>query len=370
MKATRTIAVLALCAASVLAACGGSDSAPEERRRGGQRPGQQPAVIAQSVMFIAQQRQVEAVGTARARRSAAVYPAVGGEVTKVSFEAGDFVVAGAPLLELDARQEKLDVDLANVAVEEARQLLERYRRIEDTGAISDSQIDEAETALDGARIRLEQAKVALSDRTVKAPFDGFVGIPAVDPGARITPTTLITQLDDRRVLYIDFPAPEEVFSQLQPGKTVIAAPFSQPEDKLTATLASVDSQINRDSRSFTARAILDNAKDTLRPGMSFRVSHTITGREWPAVPEAAIVWGSDGAFIWAVEEGVARRRPLSIIDRAKGYVLVDAALPRGSMIVAEGVQKVRDGMSVTVSEIRPAIGETSGSQKVDSKVAR
>lgn len=369
MKTWFSFSVLALCAAGLVSACSG-DEPSAAGRPGGPRQAQQPVIIAQTVAYEALERQVEAVGTARARRSAVLYPAVGGEVTGVDFAAGDFVSAGTTLLELDARQEKLDVALAKVAVDEARQLLERYRRIEDTGAISDSQIDEAETALDGAKIRLEQAKVALSDRSVKAPFDGYVGIPAVDPGARITPTTMITQLDDRRVLFIDFAAPEEVFAALDPGKSLKVAPFSAPDTPLTATLAGVDSQINRDSRTFTARAVLENAKDKLRPGMSFRIAFNIKGREWPAVPEAAIVWGSDGAFIWAVEEGFARRRPLSIISRAKGYVLIDAALPRGSQIVAEGVQKVRDGMPVRISGIRPAIGAQEMPADMDGKVAR
>ncbi|MEM7569211.1 MAG: efflux RND transporter periplasmic adaptor subunit [Pseudomonadota bacterium] len=361
---------LALSLAALLGACSEDAAAPASGGGPGGGAGRTPTVIAQNVAFVAQERAIEAVGTARARQSATLYPAVGGEVTAVLFAAGDFAKAGTALIELDARQEKLDVSLAKVSVDEARQLLERYRRIEDTGAISDSQIDEAKTALDGARIRLEQAEVALADRTVRAPFDGFVGLPAIDAGARITPTTVITQIDDRRTLFVDFPAPEDVFSALSPGKSVTAVPFAQPDVSLAAVLGSVDSQINRESRTFTARAVLDNANDTLRPGMSFRMSFTVKGREWPAVPEAAIVWGSDGAHVWAVEDGKAKRLPLGIIARAKGYVLVDAALARGSVIVAEGVQKVRDGMPVKVSETRLPVGPARDDARQDKKVAR
>ena len=169
-----------IAALAVLAACGdgrdttGGSGAP---RRGPQGP---VAVIAQVVEFKTAQQQLEAVGTARARRSVVLYPPTAGEVTAVNFAAGDFVKAGDVLLELDARQERFAVDLAKVAVDEARQLLERYQRIEDTGAISASQIDEAKTALVGARIQLEQAQVALADRSLKAPFDGFLGVSQID----------------------------------------------------------------------------------------------------------------------------------------------------------------------------------------------
>ncbi|MEM1020352.1 MAG: efflux RND transporter periplasmic adaptor subunit [Pseudomonadota bacterium] len=353
-----------IAALAVLAACGdgrdttGGSGAP---RRGPQGP---VAVIAQVVEFKTAQQQLEAVGTARARRSVVLYPPTAGEVTAVNFAAGDFVKAGDVLLELDARQERLAVDLAKVAVDEARQLLERYQRIEDTGAISASQIDEAKTALVGARIQLEQAQVALADRSLKAPFDGFLGLSQIDPGARVTTTTTVAQLDDRAVLFIDFPAPEEIFSSLVQGTVISAAPFSNPDMSREATLAAIDSQVEQTTRSFMARAVIENGKDDLRPGMSFRVGFSIPGRAWPTVPEAAIVWGSDGAYLWAIEDGVAQRKPLSIIARQEGEVLVDAAIARGSLIVAEGVQKVRVGSPVKTSAVRPPSAAPVGPDKL------
>ncbi len=338
--------IAAVAAVFVLAGCDSQETQSNDGRRGA-RDAAPVRIIAHKVAYVRQETRVEAVGTARARASAILYPETGGAVTEILFRAGAFAEEGAPLVRLEDSQERLAVRLAEVAVKEAEQLLARYRRIEDTGAVSDSQIDEAQTALEAARIQLEQAEVALAERTITAPFAGYLGLTDIDPGARITPTTAITQLDDRRVLYVDFQAPEQVFARVQVGDTVEAAPFAEPDRTYAAEVINVDSRIDPDRRSFTVRAALDNASDILRPGMSFQIAVTFEGEAYPAVPEAAIIWGSDGSYVWTVREGAARQVPVTIISREKGQVLVRGDIPEGSLVVAEGVQKVREGTQVT-----------------------
>ena len=305
-------------------------------------------ILPHRVTYLEARRQVDAVGTARARQEAVIYPKTGGEVTDVRFVAGDRVGAGDVLLKLDDQEERLAVRRAEVQVRDAEQLLARYQRIDVPGAISESQVDEAQTALDAARIDLGLARVALEERTVRAPFAGHVGLTDIDPGTRITPQTEITRLDDRAVLFVDFDAPEQVFDQLAPGDRVPMSPFARPDTTLEAEILTVNSRIEAQSRSVRVRAPIDNEEDRLRPGMSFRVRFEVPGEVYPAVPEAAIVWGGDGAYVWAVRDGKATRVAVTIVARREGLVLVRASLDPGETIVGEGVQKVREGRAVSI----------------------
>lgn len=327
-------------AALVLAACG-DEPGDEPRAQEDVR------VITHEIAYRTEDRRIEVVGSARARQSAVIYPETSGEVVSVGFAAGDFVERGALLVQLDSEEERLAVRLARVAVAEAEQLLERYRRIEGTGAISATRIDEARTALDSARIELEQAELALSERSVRAPFSGHVGLSDIDAGARINSQTAITRLDDRAVLFVDFDVPEEVYGQVSTGDRVEVRPFSSPERAIDAEIRAIDAQIDPVRRTFLTRAEIENTDDALRSGMSFRVTFDIPGQSYPAVPEAAILWGGQGSYVWAVREGQAHRLPVTIVSRAEGYVLVRGELPAGSLIVEEGVQKVREGTPVT-----------------------
>ncbi|MCR9267968.1 MAG: biotin/lipoyl-binding protein, partial [Alphaproteobacteria bacterium] len=123
-------AVLTCACALVLSACGSDEAASGAGARGGE---DRIRVVTQSVRFERERTDVESVGTARARATAQVFPESGGVVTAVPFSAGQAVEEGDLLLQLEDREERLAVNLARVAVQEAEQLLARYRRIEDTG---------------------------------------------------------------------------------------------------------------------------------------------------------------------------------------------------------------------------------------------
>lgn len=333
---------LGLLGAILLASC---SSENEERTE------EAVPVVAEDVRFLPEQTQVEAIGTARAVTSAEIYPETAGRVTRVMFSAGDYVRSGQPLLELDARQERLAVDAARVQVLEAEQLLGRYRRIEDTGAISESQIEAGETALASAKVALRQAQAALADRTIRAPFSGHIGLTEIDPGDRVNDNTPIAQIDQRSRLFIDFPAPEEVFASLQEGQIVQVAAFSDPENPIDARIVSTDTRISNESRNFIARAAIPNANDRFRPGMSFRVTFTRNDTTRAAVPEEAIVWGGEGSHLFVVREGKASRVPVTITSRRNGIALVDGELTESDRVIVEGVQKIRDGQDIRL--VRP-----------------
>ncbi len=339
---------ICLCIAlSLLAACSGDEQA---------RPDEAVTVVADNPVMLSEQLQVEAVGSARAVTSADIYPETAGRVVSVRFSAGDYVRQGQPLVVLDSRQERLAVDLAQVQVQEASQLLARYRRIEDTGAISDSQIEAGETALASARVGLQQAQEALANRTVRAPFSGHIGLTDIDPGDRVSTDTLIAQLDQRGTLYVDFPAPEAAFSRLTPGTSVEVTPFSDPDRTIQARVVTVDSSIASDQRTYTVRTAIDNSGDRLRPGMSFRVRFAGAGVVRPAVPEEAIVWGGEGSFLWTVVDGEAQQVPVTIASRRDGRALVDADIGANDIVIVEGVQKVRQGQSVEI--VQPLTEDT------------
>lgn len=326
-----------LLALASLAACSASQDQADE---------QAVTVVADNPQMLSEQLQVEAVGSARAATSADLYPETAGRVVAVRFTAGDYVQRGQPLLVLDSRQQRLAVELAQVQVQEASQLLARYRRIEDTGAISDSQIEAGETALASARVELQQAQEALADRTVRAPFSGHIGLTEIDIGDRVGPDTLIAQLDQRGTLFVDFPAPEAAFSRLSPGTVVEVTPFSAPDRTVEARIVAVDSAIATEQRTFTVRTAISNSDDSLRPGMSFRVRFAGSGVVRPAVPEEAIVWGGEGSYLWQVVDSAAQRVPLTIASRRDGMALVDAPIDEDDLVIVEGVQKVREGQSV------------------------
>jgi RND family efflux transporter MFP subunit len=296
---------------------------------------------------------VEAVGSGEALRSATLQPAVAGEVASLHFKPGDRVRAGQVLLRLVDRRQRLDAELAAARVAQARSLLARYDATAGTGAVPASVIDEARSALRTAEVEQALAEEAIAERVVRAPFDGVVGLPQVDPGDRVTPDSVLTVLDDRRRLWIAFDLPEPYLARLQPGHAVTARSVALGETVVEGRVRELDNRIDASTRRLRVRAEVPNTGDRLRPGMSFAVRLDLPGDRHLQVPDLALQWAREGGHVWVVREARAVQVPVQLVRRREGTVLVDGALRAGEPVVVEGVQRLRPGRAVQVVEPSP-----------------
>jgi RND family efflux transporter MFP subunit len=291
---------------------------------------------------------IDVLGSGLAQRSVTLFPQVEGEVKRVLFRTGQEVRAGQLLLQLDDRAQRLAVDLAAARLETAALLAKRFESARGTGAIPEIEVEEAVAARRSAEIELAQARRTLDELKVQAPFTGVVGIPAVERGDRVSPSTAITTLDDRRNLVVAFSVPEAYLGRLQPGQTVQATSPAYPGEPVTGTVSEIDSRVDTVLRTVRVRATLPNTDDKLRPGMSFQIRLLLPGQARISVPELALQFDRDGPFVWAVRDGKTEPVPARVLLRAGGRVLIDSELRAGEPVVVEGVQRVRKGRAVRV----------------------
>ncbi|MDX1537868.1 efflux RND transporter periplasmic adaptor subunit [Arsukibacterium sp.] len=321
----------------------GSGLSAQAQSRG---EGRAARVISMPVEFERQSSQIEAVGSAEAIQSVVIYPAVADKVTAINFIPGQKVQRGDILLELDARRQRVAVDRARIQLADAERTVERLTRSRQQGAIAQNELDIAITARDLLKVALAEAETELADRTVRAPFAGVVGLTDIEVGDRITQQTAITTLDNREQLLINFRAPETALAMLQQQPSITLQPWQGAAIDLQAQISQVDSRIDNINRTIRVRALLDNSADVYRPGMSFRVTLEVQGEAYAVVPEAALLWGATGAYVWLEQDGKAKKIDVQIKQRLSGRLLVAAELAEGDMLITEGVQSLRAGQSV------------------------
>lgn len=334
--------------AGTLSACFEAPATPDAARK------QIVKVIAEPLRFEFARTRVEAVGTSRAMQSVDIYPVTAGEVVAVNFEPGQWVEAGQVLVELDSREEALGVRMARLQLEDAERLYDRYQRSADSGAVTPTVLDAARTAAESARLDVERAEIALADRRIRAAFDGFVGTTETERGDRVNPATMITTLDDRQALLVSFEVPEAFIGEISVGNYVDLETWNSRASVVSGEIVDISSRIDPQTRTFVARARVANADDALRPGMSFRVAAEVTGELFPVVAETGVQWGSDGAFVWSIENDQATRIPVKVVQRRAGRVLIDAELQNGDIVVVEGIQRMRNGIEVNYDTLTAA----------------
>jgi membrane fusion protein, multidrug efflux system len=291
---------------------------------------------------------VEVLGSALALRSVTLYPAAAGEVVEVGFKAGQVVREGQVLVRLEDRRQRLAVDMASARLDAARRLLARYEQTGSSGAVAGSVLDQARNELRQAEIAQAQAREALADRTVQAPFAGVVGLAEVQAGDRITTETVITTLDDRSRIRVAFSVPEAYLGRLAIGHALQVANVAYPGRHFEGRLARMDSRVDPVTRQVRVEALVDNRDDLLRPGMSLRVDLRLPGSRFISVPGLSLQWDREGSHLWVVRDQRAVRVPVRMVRRLQARVLVDGPVRVGEAVVVEGVQRLRDGRPVEI----------------------
>lgn len=329
--------------------------------RGADRP---RIVVVERLSFEYETSQVEAVGTAQAKRSVSLFASVSDEVTSLNFVPGQAVKKGDVLVELDSRLQDVNMQRAEIELEDAQKNLDRVKNSLKQGAVTEREVDDANTTFRLAKVTLLEAKENKEDRLVRAPFDGIVGLTDVEVGDRITPQTQITTLDDRTGLFVNFVAPELAVSYLMEKPTVQLQPWTDRMTLLPAKVAEIDSRVNIQDRTIRARALLDNQNDQYRPGMSFRVTLEVRGELYVAIPEAALSWGANGAFVWLAENEKATRVDVQIAQRLRGRILVTGKLRDGQTLIVEGIQGLRNGQTLNIQNTDVKVSQKHAEQKV------
>lgn len=307
-----------------------------------------PLVVVEPAITETINSRLTAIGTVRALSTVSVTPYASGTMTKLYVAAGAEVKADEPIAELDSETEKIAVEKAQIALKDAENTLDRTSRLRQTNTASRVQEVAAELAVANAKLAVQDAQLALDRRTVRAPISGVVGILPVNVGNYITAQTSIARIDDRSKVLIDIWVPERFSPQISLDQPVTAESTALPGQLHQGRIVAVDNMIDETSRTLRVRAEFENPGDRLRAGMSFSVTLLFPGDIYPSVDPLAIQWGTDGSYVWKVEDGKAQKMPVRIVQRNTASVLVDAALKTGDQIVIEGVQSVRDNAPVRV----------------------
>ena len=323
---------------------GAGEGAAESPRRGARAA----SVEVEAVRLAVLERTVEAVGTTRARQSVEVRPLASGRIVELAINPGEKVEAGAPLARHDDEIERADLAEAEALVVEQRQAAERAETLSRSAAIPESAVEQTVSRLAVAEATLERARRRLADRTIRAPCAGFVGLTDADLGARVDEGDVLTRIDDLTEIEVEFALPEVLYAEIAVGMAIEAISAAFPDRVFTGEIAAIDSRVDPVGRSFRTRATIPNPAGELPAGMFMSLSITLASFEALVVPEESIVAQAADTYVFVVEDGVARRRPVDTGLRKSGIVAIESGVEAGALVVTRGLQAVRDGAEVNV----------------------
>ncbi|MDX1667775.1 MAG: efflux RND transporter periplasmic adaptor subunit [Limnobacter sp.] len=299
---------------------------------------------------------------------------VSGIIEKRGFEEGARVREGQSLYKLDDAPYQTallkalaDEKAAEVRLKQAQRDLDRIRPLLDSKAVSQLEVDNAQSAaeladanLSVARARVREARLNVTYSKVESPVTGYVSRSLKDEGSLISgPTELLTTVTQVDEVYANFGIPEKDHRSMNAGslklppngklKVVLLDNTGEPMG-FDSSLAFQDVRVNPSTGTVDARAKLNNKNEKLNPGQFVRVR--LTGAVQPdaiTLPQRAVIQSPMGGKIvmTVTPDNKVAPRPVQVAQWEGDQWVITSGLQAGDLVMTDGYMKAQPGSAVS-----------------------
>ena len=297
-----------------------------------------------------------AVGNVSPGRGVAISNDAPGPVTRIYFDSGDQVKAGAPLVELDTSVERAQLASTQARLELAQTTLSRTQALAAEGVATGAELDSAKSTLKSLQAEVSALRAQIARKVIHAPFSGKLGIRSVNLGQYLSPGTALTTLQSDEAEYVDFSLPQEHLEELRVG-LVVELSADAANIRLEGVVAAIEPEVDQVTRSVKLRASAQDPKHRLRPGMFVNVKVMLDKkREVVTVPVTAVVYAPYGDSVFLIESDpknpkrkLANQQFVRLGETRGDFVEVEEGLKAGATLVSAGAFKLRNGVPVTIN---------------------
>jgi membrane fusion protein, multidrug efflux system len=300
-----------------------------------------------------------AVGGLAAVHQVNVTSDVSGRITDILFKPGSHVESGAQLLQLFDGPEQGDLASFKAQATGAQAALDRAKQLASRQFGPQSTVDAMQANYDQAMAGIAKTQAIISQKLVRAPFEGELGVRMVEVGQYISAGTTIVSLTDLNELYANFTVTEKDSGHLQVGQTVRIAVDAYPGQTFEGKITTIEPQIAADTRNIRVQATIANPDHILKPGM-FATTTVVLPDKPPVVtvPETAVDYTLYGDSVFLITEKTeddgkitltAVRTFVQAGNRIEGRAEILKGLKPGDRVVAVGQLKLQSGSAVVIS---------------------
>src|SRR5436305_3952601 len=302
---------------------------------------------------------LSAVGDLAAVHQVNVTSDVSGRVTDIMFTGGSSVKAGNPLVQLFDGPEQADLANYKAQATVAQLSLDRAKQLASRQFGPQATVDQAQAAYDQAQAGIAKTEALISQKLVRAPFSGDLGVRKVEVGQYLTAGTAIVSLTDLSQLWANFTVPEKDSGNLKVGQPVRLKVDAYPGRTFDGKITTIEPQIAADTRNIRVQATISNPDNILKPGMF--VTTTVVLPDKPAVitvPETAVDYTlyGDSAYLLTEKKEDDGKTSLTAVrtfvrtgNRVGGRAEIVSGLKDSDRVVAVGQLKLQSGAAVTIS---------------------
>lgn len=275
-----------------------------------------------------------------------------GKITSIHFKEGSFVNKGQLLAKVNDAPLQAELKKLEAQLPLAQERVFRQRTLLDKDAVSQEAFETVTTELEKLKADIELVKARIAQTELRAPFSGMIGLRLVSEGAYASPQVMVSKLTKISPLKIEFSVNERQEEEIVEG-TKLTFTVENDLNTYEASVYAVETTLESNTLSLKARARYANPGGKIKPGRSANIE--IQLREITntlVIPSIASIaeMGQDIAYIY--KNGKAQRVLLTKGLRTASSVQVLEGLNRGDTLLTTGVMQLRDGMNVSIAQLK------------------
>jgi RND family efflux transporter MFP subunit len=309
---------------------------------------------------------IEALGTVTPIASVAIKARLESVITEVHFRDGAVVNAGDLLFTLDSRQLEAEIKRVEAVIagavaqqEQAERDVERYSELVKKNATTQVTLNNAQTQVNIAsalaasnRATLDNLRVQLSWTKIRAPISGRISAANVKVGNFVRPadTTPLATINQIKPVYVTFGLPQRQLPDLRKALAAETASVEAmvPGDSRVAQgqVTMIENTVDPATGMVLVRATMDNNDELLWPGTLVNTQVTLRNEKAVVVPSPAVQVSQNGPYVFVVENGVAKVRPVTVERTLDMQSIISKGLSGGETVVRDGQLQLVDGSRV------------------------
>jgi multidrug efflux pump subunit AcrA (membrane-fusion protein) len=314
-----------------------------------------------------------------------------GQVTELSFKVGSKVKAGDILMQLDtealngqlmqaqaslqsaqaaAQATDNQTSLLKISLAAAQKNYDRTKMLFDAGAVSQSQLEDAQDKLDTAQKQYENAsgpargqaqaaigvaqanvksfELQLKNATIKSPINGIITSQNVNVGQNVSPAVAVISIVDTANLKMKSTISQDMVPFLATGQQITVTVDSYPDVKFKGNVSSIGPIAVSTGEVFPVEIIINNSNN-LMAGLSAHATSNIKTRGI-IIPSAAITRNKGNSYVYVIKNNTAHKRLVQTGLNNNKEIQVLKGLRIGEQVAVSNLNSLSDKAAVKVNK--------------------